>query len=279
MWRNSAFEIEADLGVEHQQLAVFRHRQRVDLDLRGVGAEERVVQLRCDVRRLLGEIAGQAQCRRDGAAVVRHEAGGGIDREGLDLLGRVVGDGFDVHAALCRDDEGDLPGGAIDQQREIEFARDIDAVGDVEAVDLLAGVAGLDRHQRVAQHVGCRRANLILGLRQPHAALGVRPKLLELALAASAGMDLRLDHIKRPGQRLRRRDRFLHAHRRMAGGNGHAELRQQFLGLIFVDVHGGAVLVILEERESLGLKHIAGGESTPARVSPGRSRTAPPNWS
>jgi hypothetical protein len=32
-----ALRIEADLGVEHHQLAVVGDRQRVDLDLRGVG--------------------------------------------------------------------------------------------------------------------------------------------------------------------------------------------------------------------------------------------------
>jgi hypothetical protein len=35
---------------------------------------------------------------------------------------------------------------------------------------------------------------------QPHAALGVGAQFLELALAASAGMDLALDHIERARQ-------------------------------------------------------------------------------
>jgi len=50
-------------------------------------------------------------------------------------------------------------------------------------------------------------------------------------------VDLRLDHPQRPGELLGGGDCFIDAHRRMAGRNGHAEFRQQFLGLIFVDVH------------------------------------------
>ena len=56
----------------------------------------------------------------------------------LDLLGRVVGDLLDVHAALGRGDDGDAAALAVDQQSEVEFLGDVDAVGDVEPVDLLA---------------------------------------------------------------------------------------------------------------------------------------------
>jgi hypothetical protein len=62
---------------------------------------------------------------------------------GDDLLGRVVGDGLDVHAAFGRDDEGDAADRTVDQERAIELAVDVGAVFDIEAVDLLAGVAGL----------------------------------------------------------------------------------------------------------------------------------------
>ena len=49
--------VEADLGIEHQQLALVGDRQRVDLDLRGVGADERVVELAEHLAGLLGEVA------------------------------------------------------------------------------------------------------------------------------------------------------------------------------------------------------------------------------
>ena len=236
--------VEADLGVEHHQLVVVRHGERVDLDLRGVSAEEGIIDLRGELLGLLGEIARQPQRVGDGAAVMRHEAGRGIDVEGVDLLGRVMRDRLDVHAALGGDDEGDAAGGAIDQHREVEFLGDVHAVGDVEAVDLLAVLAGLHRDERVAEHIGGGGAHFLDALGQAHAALGVGRQFLELALAAAAGVDLRLDDIKRPGQLLRRLARLVDGHRGIAGRDGDAELREQFLGLIFMDVHGMRGLTI-----------------------------------
>ena len=75
-------------------------------------------------------------------------------------------------------------------------------------------------------------------LGQPHAALGIGAELLELALAAAAGVDLRLDHIERSGQRLGGGHRFLDSQGGDALGNGDAELGEEFLGLVFMDVHG-----------------------------------------
>jgi hypothetical protein len=147
-------------------------------------------------------------------------------------------DFLDVHAALGRDDECDTAGGAIDEQREVEFLGNVGAVGDVEAVDLLAGITRLDRHQRVAEHVGGVRADLVEREGEADAALRIRAEFLELALAAAAGMDLRLDDEQRPGELLRGLDRFLDGEGGMAGSDRRAELGQQFLGLIFVDVHG-----------------------------------------
>src|SRR3546814_18555039 len=80
---------------------------------------------------------------------------------------------------------------------------------------------------------------------EAHAALGVRPQLLELALAAPAGVDLRLDDIERTGELAGGGDRFLDAHRGDPRRNRDSEFRAQFLGLIFVDAHG--------RRESLSL--------------------------
>lgn len=79
-------------------------------------------------------------------------------------------------------------------------------------------------------------------------------------------MDLGFHDIKRPGQLLGGIDRFVDGHRGIAGGHGHAEFREQFLGLVFVDVHEGPSLGVFEEREWGGLKHSGNDESTPARL-------------
>ena len=172
---------------------------------------------------------------------MRHEALRGVDGDGRDLVGRVVRDILDVHPAFGRHDHRDLAAGAIDDHGKVVFGCDVDAVGDVEAVDLLALVAGLDRHQRVAEHLARVLLDVFDAVREPHAALGVGGQFGEFALAASAGMDLRLDHIERSGEFLRRRDRFLDIHRRVSDGDGDAVLGEKFLGLIFMDVHFGGM--------------------------------------
>ena len=174
--------VEADLGVEHQQLAVVGDRQRVDLDLRGVGAEEGVVELGQHAGACLARSPVEAERGGDRAAVVRHQAGRRIDGDRLDLLRRVVGDRLDVHAALGRGDDGDAAGLAVDQQREVEFLGDVDAVGDVEALDLLALRAGLDRDQRLAEHLlgMARTSSIDRARRTPPLASG--PSSLNLPL-------------------------------------------------------------------------------------------------
>jgi hypothetical protein len=50
-------------------------------------------------------------------------------------------------------------------------------------------------------------------------------------------VDLRLDDIERPGELLGAGDGFFNGQGRIARRNGDAELGQQFLGLILMDVH------------------------------------------
>ena len=97
--------VEGDLGVEHPELAVGGDDQRVDLEHRHVLGDEGGVELGDQRLGLLGEFAGQAERARRRAAVVRHDAGRRVDREAMDLFRRLVGDVFDVDAALGRQDE------------------------------------------------------------------------------------------------------------------------------------------------------------------------------
>ena len=55
--------------------------------------------------------------------------------------------------------------------------------------------------------------------------------------AEAAGMDLRLDDIKRTRKLLGTFDRFFHGQRGMTGGDADTVFREQFLGLVFVNVH------------------------------------------
>lgn len=61
--------------------------------------------------------------------MVRLDAGGRIDDEGVDAFGRVMRDGFDVHAAFGRGDQCDAARPTVDEQREVEFS--MSAVSDI----------------------------------------------------------------------------------------------------------------------------------------------------
>ena len=74
---------------------------------------------------------------------------------------------LDVHAAFRGDDHRHAAGRSVDEQREIELLVDVGAVRDVQAVDLLAVLAGLDGDERVAEHVGGRRADILLAPGEP----------------------------------------------------------------------------------------------------------------
>ena len=187
----------------------------------------------------------------DGGDVGVGHARARVDDDVLDLLGRVVGDGFDVHAAFGRDDEGDAAIGAVDQQRAVQFTLDVGAVLDIEAVDLLAGVARLGGDQGVAQHFLGVGDGFLDREGQANAALGVGRQFLELALAAPAGVDLRLHDIERTGQRLGGRLDLIDRRHCDAFGYGCAEAFEDLLGLIFVNVHGGPSQPLLGELRGL----------------------------
>ncbi len=239
--------IEPDFRVEHEQLAIGRHCERVDFDLRRIGAEEGVVELCRNIGRLLCEIARQPKGCGHAASVMRHEAGRGINVDRVNLFRRVMRHGFNVHTALGRDHHADPPSRAIDEQREVEFTCNINAVGHIEPVDLLAGLPRLHGDERVAEHIGGGSTHVVRRPGEPHTALGLRRQFNKLALAAPAGVNLRLHDIERPRQLRRRCHRLVDAHRRKARRHRHTEFRQQFLGLIFVNVHGAGPFASLED--------------------------------
>ena len=107
-------------------------------------------------------------------------------------------------------------------------------LGEIDRLHLAAGGAGLDGHQRVAEHLLRVIERLGLGSGDFHAALETVGKG---ALAAPAGVDLRFydnEPLGKSGE----------GRREIGGGAGRHALRhgdamffQQGLGLVFVDVH------------------------------------------
>ena len=190
-----------------------------------------------DADALLDLIAFQAQGEGDAAAVEIRQAGGGVDVEGQDLFGRVMGDVFDRHAAFGRTDEGDAAGGAVDQDGEVKLAGDVGAVFDIDAVDLLARRAGLHGDQGAAQHLAGKLGGLTDRAGEADAALFARLRLLEMALAAATGVNLRLDHPERAVKFAGGGLGLFGAQHWATIGNRDAIAAQKGLGLVFVDVH------------------------------------------
>ena len=146
-------------------------------------------------------------------------------------------DFLDVDAAFGGYHKRHTGGFAIDQDRQIELLVDLGAFLDIEAIDLLAGRAGLFGDQRRAQHLLDELVDVVGGLGDAHAALVAGGGFLEFALAAPPGVDLALHHPDRTTKfvggevgvgRLEDGDSARHRH---------AEFPQQRLGLVFMDVH------------------------------------------
>ena len=251
--------VEGNLGVEHAQLAVRHDDQRIDLQHRHVLGDESRIELRDQALDLLGQIAGESERARRGAAVVGHDSSRRIDREAVNLFRRVMGDVLDVDAALGREDERNPARLPVDQRREIELLVDIRAVLDIEAVDLLAGGAGLHGHEGRAQHLPGERAHLFNRAREPHAALFARGRLLESPFAAAAGVNLAFDHPQRPAELPGAVDRFVGREGRIPAGERNAERAQHRFGLIFMNVHATTT------RKEANARRFAGVSNTISR--------------
>src|SRR5690606_28141268 len=95
------------------------------------------------------------------------EAEGGIDDDLGDLFGRLVSDGFDLHAALGGRDDDRSGGDAIEENGEVVFLFDVARLGEVDRLHLAPDGTGLYGDESVAQHLagevrglGLRRAEL-----------------------------------------------------------------------------------------------------------------------
>ena len=136
-------------------------------------------------------------------------------------------DFFDVHAAGSRGHHRNAAFFAVQRQAEIDLAFDARTAFDIHLMNGQAGRTGLRCDQTLAQQVGGSSADLFDTLDDLDAA----------GLTAAAGMDLRLDHPHRATEAtgnshglLRRGGGLTSGHRNAVGG-------EDFLGLVFVQIH------------------------------------------
>ena len=178
-----------------------------------------------DLRRLEAELEGQL------ARLVGLEAERGVDVLLVDLLGGVVGDLFDLHAAGLRGHEDDLAGGAVEHEAEVELAVDGRAGFDEQALDFLSLRAGLVRDELHAED----------GLASAASASSMRLDDLDAAaLAASAGVDLRLDDdggVACAEERLGGRVGLFERGGHLARRDRDAVLAQDVFRLVLVNLH------------------------------------------
>src|SRR5262249_45736996 len=142
-----------------------------------------------------------------------------LRRPGDDLL--------DVHAALGGRHQHDLLRAAVDHHADVELLADVGAFLDQQAPHLLAFGPGLVRDELHAEDLLGAQPHFVERFGDLHAA----------ALAAAAGVDLRLHYPDAAAELLRRVERLVYAHRRKAARRRHAVLAQQLLALILVDFH------------------------------------------
>jgi hypothetical protein len=146
---------------------------------------------------LLDLLAFQPQRKGHAAAMKALNARGRINAERQDFFGRMGGNFFNIHAAFGRNHKADARADAIHQQRQIQFARDVGTIFDIDPVHLLSGRPGLMGHKCPAQHGFGMLFRLCHRFRKAHTALFASRGFLEAALAAPARMDLRFHHPKR----------------------------------------------------------------------------------
>ena len=229
--------VEAELGVEQLEVAVVHDDQRVDFQHLHVLLDEGTVEVAQQGHALLDLAAFQPEGEGNAAAVIGHVAGGRVDGEAQDLFGRAGGHFLDVHAAFGRSDDRDAAGATVHQEGEVQFTRNVRAILDVDAVDLLAGGAGLVRDQGLAQHL----LGFLGGFRdrfgEADTALFAGFGFLEAALAAATCVDLRLHHPERAVELTSGGFRIFCLQDHSAIADRGAVFAKQCLRLVFMNVH------------------------------------------
>ncbi len=222
--------VETKLGVEREQPPVSRGDKRIDLAQRSVGVHKGFVEPRHEADGFINMLRLQAQAECQLARMKRLEAGHGIDLHFQNRVWIFGRDFLDLHAAGSRRHEHRLRRHAIDYDSQIKFALNRQRLFNQQALNDLAFSPGLVRDQPHAQNLVGPHPGFVQVLRDLNAA----------ALAASAGVDLRLDHhaLCAFREQLVRRFFSLFARKRhLAARHSHAILRQDCFCLVLVNFH------------------------------------------
>lgn len=228
--------VEVHFGVKRNHVAFARNDQRVDFDHGGVELGEGFVHAHDELGAGLDLLTFKAETESDLAGVERLNTGGRIDGDQEDFLRGLLGNVFDVHAAFGGSHDGHRRAGAVNQQREIQFPRDIAAFFDVDAFDFLAVGAGLFGDQDFAEHGLGVFLDLIDRLGQTDAAFfGVA--VFKTPGATAASVNLRFDDPDIAAKFFGLLGRFVGGVSYTTARNSDAVFRHQLFSLILVNVH------------------------------------------
>ena len=125
--------VEVHLRVEREQVAALGDDQRVDLEDRRIGGDERLVERSIILTPFFTESPVRPTAKARCCAWNGCRPTAGIDEDLVDLLRRLVGDFFDLDAALFADHQHDALRGAIEDESEVELAVDGEAFLDQQA--------------------------------------------------------------------------------------------------------------------------------------------------
>ena len=167
--------LEADFGVEGDDVAAGRDHQRIDLGQGRVALQQQPRQLHHHVRALgVGFLAGVSQAKpvRQPPRLKCRQPQRRGDLLFEDFLRRLFGDLLDLDAAFARCHQHGHAGLAVDGQANVQFSVDPwRRLANENLADRLAVRAGLMRYQDVAEHLAGEFSYFIGARGQMHAAL------------------------------------------------------------------------------------------------------------
>jgi hypothetical protein len=176
---------------------------------------------------LLRSFAGEAEAVGKLARLIWLKADGGLDEFAKDRFGICFGDFFDFHAAGGAGHEENFAGGAVHEDAEVEFALDVEAFFDEQALNDTAAGSGLHSNEVHTEHGAADFGGFIGRMREFYTA----------GFAATTGVDLRFNNDDWSAEALGGGAGFFLAESDFAAGSGNAVAGEYRLRLIFVNLH------------------------------------------
>ena len=227
--------VKVQLRIEADHIILGRDDKRIDLNLRAVLADERIVKLLHQSRRLANRRSRDIDGIRHARRLERSKSDDRIDIFLDDLFRSFGSDLLDLNAAFLGTHHDDPRRGAVNDKAQVVFLFDIRAFFNQEATDLLALRPRLMRDENLAKQLLRVAFDLFNGLGNLDAA----------RLAAATRVDLRLNDRDSGAEFLRVLDRLFHAERRQAVRHIDAEFPQDLLGLVLMNIHNHASLLMV----------------------------------